>query len=350
MGMPRGKTGQEGQKGQKGQKGEDGEDGPKGRGRADGRAQAGEEDGRRARDVSRARWVLVPAVLVSGVLASGCSVATDDLPRPGLCVPFTMTDVSPADGATGVLPSVIPTLTFSDFPDPDSATGQNLSINSGVFFFTLSESVDLIDRQVLFQPTSTLPIGVGFTMAVYSGLRSLRGCPLAPPPADADGRRPSVYAFSFRTLDPGQPVPPPPALPAPATFDQVMGVFGGHCAGAACHLAAGADPSDPTACLSSPAAALSLCARDAAASLIGVPAQEVATLVRVAPQDSARSYLLRKLLGAPPFSGHTAPRADTLTHDELTVIASWIDAGALPAAPTAETPAAQASVAGQRRD
>jgi hypothetical protein len=50
----------------------------------------------------------------------------------------------------------------------------------------------------------------------------------------------------------------------------------------------------------------------------------------VAARDSARSYLLRKLLGAPPLTGHTGPPGDTLTDAELRVVQSWIDNGAMP--------------------
>ena len=56
----------------------------------------------------------------------------------------------------------------------------------------------------------------------------------------------------------------------------------------------------------------------------------------VAPHDSARSYLLRKLLPgdtpdrpAPTTLGHRDPPDAPLTTDELRTIAKWIDDGPL---------------------
>jgi hypothetical protein len=58
---------------------------------------------------------------------------------------------------------------------------------------------------------------------------------------------------------------------------------------------------------------------------------------RVKPNDSARSYLLRKLLPgdsddrpAPGALGHRDPPGAPLTKDQMHVIASWIDTGANP--------------------
>ena len=55
----------------------------------------------------------------------------------------------------------------------------------------------------------------------------------------------------------------------------------------------------------------------------------------VAPNDSPRSYLLRKLLPgdtpdmpAPTTLGHRCPPGAPLSRDELHAIAKWIDTGA----------------------
>jgi hypothetical protein len=114
----------------------------------------------------------------------------------------------------------------------------------------------------------------------------------------------------------------------------VVDIFARHCAGSSCHLdtSSGRSPEDPASCLRISAAGgrLSLCAADAHDNLVGVPSRQIARLVRVAPQDSARSYLLRKLLGAPPVVGHLGVPGDTLTDDELRALQSWIDTGAQP--------------------
>jgi len=55
----------------------------------------------------------------------------------------------------------------------------------------------------------------------------------------------------------------------------------------------------------------------------------------VEPGDSARSYLLRKLLPATPeggrlpgVAGHRDPPGEPLSEPELRLIAAWIDGGA----------------------
>lgn len=77
-----------------------------------------------------------------------------------------------------------------------------------------------------------------------------------------------------------------------------------------------------------PAGGVSLCSRQAYGNIVGVTSRQVARLAIVAPYDSARSYLLRKLLGAPPTTGHRGPPGNVISDDELTLIQSWIDVGA----------------------
>ena len=64
--------------------------------------------------------------------------------------------------------------------------------------------------------------------------------------------------------------------------------------------------------------------------MVGVISKQVSRLAIVAPRDSARSYLLRKLLGAPPVTGHQGPPEDALADAELVALQSWIDSGAPP--------------------
>ena len=84
------------------------------------------------------------------------------------------------------------------------------------------------------------------------------------------------------------------------------------------------------------AAGLSLCAADAWNALVGVPSRQVDELRLVEAGDSARSYLLRKLLpasaGGGPItgvSGQREPPGEPLPEDQLRLIAAWIDGGAL---------------------
>jgi hypothetical protein len=69
---------------------------------------------------------------------------------------------------------------------------------------------------------------------------------------------------------------------------------------------------------------------------VGVPARQSDKLQLVEPGDSARSYLLRKLLPAttpdgrlPGVPGQREPPGEPLSEDQLRMIAAWIDGGAL---------------------
>ena len=95
-------------------------------------------------------------------------------------------------------------------------------------------------------------------------------------------------------------------------------------------------PGPRAGCLAHPAAGLSLCAPEAWDALVGVPSRQEARLLLVDPGDSARSYLLRKLIPATPGGGPLPRRSATairpgapLDDAELAAIAAWIDGGAL---------------------
>lgn len=251
------------------------------------------------------------------------------VPRAGTCAPFEIVALSPAPNEVGVLPEVTPAATFSDFPDPDTVSLTTLTLLTGLFYHTGRYWVDLIDRRAFFQPSGPLTLGQGYTFAVLPGVRSLRGCVLGQPPLTIDGRQPTATYAMFEVVDPGVRLAPEPVVP-PVTFAETLPIFEAHCSGGACHLAAGVPASDDASCSDAAAGALSLCARDAFAGLVAAPSIQVDRLVRVAPGDSARSYLLRKLLGAPPLTGHVGSPSSALSRDDLLVFEHWIDAGALP--------------------
>lgn len=257
---------------------------------------------------------------------AGCSEVAQDLPRPGVCAPFELADLTPADRAVGVSVNAPSVFTFTDFPEPNTANQQNFGIFSGPYYYTAHESVDLVGRAIRFKTTSSLPTGLEFTLRMSPRVASLRGCPLAPPAALPDGKLPDNYYFSFRTVEPGVDAPPEPATP-PASYQEFLGVAAAHCGGG-CHLGPPAGPDRAGDCLPAPAGDLSLCAAEAYANLTGVSSRQVSRLAIVAEYDSARSYLLRKLLGAPPLTGHTGPPGDVLTEAELRIVQSWIDSGA----------------------
>jgi hypothetical protein len=187
--------------------------------------------------------------------------------------------------------------------------------------------VDLVERRAFFQPSGELNLGLGYSLVLKSGIRSMRGCDLVMPATGPGGQPSNVYAVRFQTLDPGGDRHPQPVPPS-AGYAQVVDLFGAHCAGSACHLDAGKPPTDPTACLPAAAGNLSLCGSDAYAGLVGVPSRQVTRLALVVPRDSAHSYLLRKLIGAPPVVGHAGAPEDALSSEDLHIIESWIDSGA----------------------
>ncbi|HVV49164.1 MAG TPA: Ig-like domain-containing protein [Polyangia bacterium] len=246
--------------------------------------------------------------------ATGCSYPTATTPYPGLCPEMYVAVWSPAGNAVGVPTDVTLQLTFSDYPDPDSVGEPTMLLTTGVYRVPESYRVDLAQKAVFMTPVGPLTPQLGYTTTVMSSLVSLAGC------ATGFDQR------EFTTGD-GPANPPAPTVPA---FADVQAIFSSQCAGN-CH----ADPAG--GCLAAPVAGLSLCAAQARAALVAVPSREVGTLALVAPHDSARSYLVRKLLPAtagggpiPGTLGQREPPGPPLPPDQLEAITAWIDGGALP--------------------
>lgn len=278
---------------------------------------------------------MVVALVVLGLHAGplACSIPDSDLSRPGTCQPFELTATTPAPDSVDVLPNVAPALTFSDFPDPDTIGLSTFSLYTGFFYHTGEYWVDLVDRRAFFKPLSSLTLGLGYTVAVKPGIRSLRGCALDPANALPGVPAAPTISYRFQVVPAGVNHPANPVPPPVTTYQQVTTVFAAHCAGAACHLASGDNAAAPVGgCVDGAGGGLSLCARDAYAALVGIPSRQVNRLVLVAPRDSARSYLLRKIIGAPPVVGHVGVPEDTISRDDQRAIQDWIDNGALPAA------------------
>ena len=64
---------------------------------------------------------------------------------------------------------------------------------------------------------------------------------------------------------------------------------------------------------------------------VGVSAAEMPSLARVTPFDAANSYLYMKVAGDPRINGDVMPlNAPPLTTEQLRVIETWINEGALP--------------------
>jgi hypothetical protein len=221
---------------------------------------------------------------------------------------------SPLEDAVDVPTDVTVEVTFSDYPDPDTVGEPTMLLTTGFFRLPQRYQVDLAQKTVRMQPVGLLGENLGYTATVLPGVASLAGCT-----GTLDQRE-----FTTGTSAANLPAPPVPALA------DVQAIFTASCAGN-CH----ADPSG--GCLPAPAGGLSLCAAAAREALVDVPSREVGALALVAPHDSARSYLVRKVLPAtagggpiPGTLGQREPPGPPLPAAELEIIVAWIDGGALP--------------------
>jgi hypothetical protein len=116
-----------------------------------------------------------------------------------------------------------------------------------------------------------------------------------------------------------------PSPASPSFSNTLRPIFSSHCALPACHAAA-VGSVEPT--LEGPAMY---------SSLVGVPATNVPTLMRVHPGSIGESYLARKILGKrivdrtprmPQGCPTTVPAGGCLTDGEIAAILAWIQSGA----------------------
>ena len=257
------------------------------------------------------------ALLVAAALTTtGCnSYPTDVTPYPGTCPKMYVADWSPAEGALDVPVDTTIKVTFSDYPDPDTVGEPSMLLTTGVFRLPETYRVDLAEKAVTMSPNGVLNTDLGYTVTVTQNVASLAGCS-----GPTTGREFTTGEHAANLLTPAAP-----------PLAQVQAIFDASCAGSSCHI----DPSG--GCLAAPFGGLSLCAAEARDALYEVPSREVGSLALVDPLDSARSYLLRKLLPAtagggpiPGTLGQREPPGPPLPADQLLTIAAWIDGGALP--------------------
>ena len=265
------------------------------------------------------------AVVVMAVALPACSQPSSRQPIPGACTSFAVVSSDPEDGAQQLPIDTPVSLTFSDFPDPETVDLGTVLLSSGAQTRLGSFRVDLLTRSIRFQIRNLLSPDLTYMMTVLSDVRSLQGCA-----AKVDQR-------TFRTGE-GRTDPPPPPAPIPSFTGDVLPIFAARCAGAGCHRDT-ASPGGSGGCLATPARNLSLCDEQAWLALVDVPALELAGIRRVAPGDASRSFLMRKLIprdspaGAgggplPTTPGHRDPPDAPLSDVQLRLISDWIDSGA----------------------
>jgi hypothetical protein len=115
----------------------------------------------------------------------------------------------------------------------------------------------------------------------------------------------------------GRPLDEGGDLPLAPTLDSLQAnVFDSYCV--VCHSGAGAPQG------------LRLDAASSYASLVGVPSQEVGSLLRVEPGNADASYLIRKLEGTATEGGQMPLGAPPLPQSTIDFVRQWITEGAQP--------------------
>jgi hypothetical protein len=252
------------------------------------------------------------------VVSMGCATPTDTTPYPGgACATLIPTLWVPAGNSLGAPTDTSIRVTFNEYPDPDTVGSNSLLLTTGFFWVPGVYGVDLLGKTAILRPWRPLSPDLAYTLHLAPALHSLEGCP-AP-----DTTR------EFRTAT-GPAGASPPPVPA---FADVQALFESRCGNGGCHLDAAVFGGG---CLAAPAAGLSLCAAESWDALVGVPSRQEAGLLLVDPGNSARSYLLRKLIPAPPDAGpmptvlgQREPPGPPLDPAEIEAVAAWIDAGAV---------------------
>ncbi|HEY7955115.1 MAG TPA: Ig-like domain-containing protein [Polyangia bacterium] len=268
------------------------------------------------------------AIVFAGACTTPSSTPAfqDSDPAP-LAVTVT-SDPPPAGGLIARDATVV--IALDDFPDPDTVSFGPVLLRSGRSNFDADLSVDLVGRAIRLHPRALLAADTEYEVVVQAGVAAL------------DGRQ--VAETVVEPLEVGATLAGAPAAPPPVTYAEVAPILTG-CA-PFCHSRTGA-----SGAAIAPARQLDLTGdpADPVFGLIDVPSVGLAgagaPLLRVAPHDSARSVLLRKLLGGnaaskdPPYpemgvDGRRMPlnlddsAAPPLDPAKIALIEQWIDDGA----------------------
>lgn len=195
-------------------------------------------------------------------------------------------------------------LYFSSPIAAEALRERSVGLSSGLVYSSVRLVVDLLERRLRALPDVVLRPHLDYRLTVGTDLRALDGRQLAAP-----------VTFTFTTGSRREPRAP--AKPA-GGLAELQPLWSARCVDS-CHSASVARARLD---LSSAAAAL----RD-----LRNVASDQSDLLRVAPGDHARSYLLRKLLLGAPIRGlPMPPTGPPLTDEELHAVAAWIDGGAQP--------------------
>jgi hypothetical protein len=234
-----------------------------------------------------AALALVGAATVAGCTWNWQPLYTGSNPAPLNLLQITT--IPPPDGNGQIVRSAVVIVQLDDYPDPDSiAMFGPVQIRSGTATFDIDVHVDLVDKAIVVTPRSLLAPNAHYDVEVQAGIRSLSGRTLPS----------TVTATLAVSLMQGTRPAPPPSY----TWSKDISGDIATCA-PVCHSPTGAsgDMRTPTRSLD-----LTGDPTNPTFGLINVVAQGESNyaqpLMRVAPGDSARSVLLRKLIGGNPLA------------------------------------------------
>ncbi len=224
---------------------------------------------------------------------------------------------------------------FDDYPDPDTVVYGGFVLESGANSFDMAIKEDLVGRSVLLKPRTLLQADTDYVLLVAHTVRALSGRAIK-----------HDQVFNLHT---GSDLAGAAAAPAKLTWlADIAPVLQG--CSPFCH-----SPVDQSGNLRAPYRGLDFTAdpTDPTYGVIGVPSIGSSEIgiphERVAPNDSARSILLRKMLGGdhhdasfdPPYpemqiDGRRMPldlvlmqpALDPLGESFIAEVQSWIDQGA----------------------
>ena len=247
------------------------------------------------------------SLLLTCVAVAGCTYLDQPGPLPVRRQGLHIVRSVPPSGARQVGLRSALTVYLNVAPAPESIGASDVRLQTGTTEVTGEVRVDLLDRSLRFTPREPLRPELEYRLLVSHQVRGLDG---------SSFERSQLLELTTGSRTNDDP-PESPPLRAPSAIE-LQPLWNARCA-AGCHEGASARARLD---LSSPSAAR--------ASLRGVRSTELPALLRVAPGDHARSYLIRKLLAEHGFVGLPMPPSDAtrLSPLELRQVADWIDGGA----------------------
>jgi hypothetical protein len=247
---------------------------------------------------------------------AGCTLPGDSALFTSEDSPFVVTAVSLSGGDAAAPQPVNPvlTVTFSDFPEPQSVTFPALRLGTRTSALEYLYRIELAERRVVLWPKVDLLPENDYYVSVSTQARSLSGQALAVP-----------SQVRFRTGSFRQAIPPTqPAVSLQGLLDNVLRP---RCASAGCH---GGGSSEQAA----RGLDFSLSAAEVRRYLIATQEQSShRSLLLVEPGAPERSALLRKILMRTGFTGSAGepmpPRLfSPLPPEAISLLERWIWQGA----------------------